>query len=153
MSVDPSAPLSSIAGGIWLQRTVGALALLSGLLLVALFAFVLFKVAGRLGEVKFIVLAVLLVIALIGSLLLTSGARMLTNRPNKYGSIFTPVTCFAGATLFFSGGAFLAVSSVAAGASSSELKPVLYAFFFGALCTWAGVHIMKTSHQGSRGAA
>jgi hypothetical protein len=153
MSVDPSAPLSSIAGGIWLQRTVGALALLSGLALVALFAFVLYKISGRLGEVASFVLSVLVFLALIGSLLLSSGARMLANRPNKYGSIFTPVTCFVGAALFFSGGAFLVVSNVAAGASSSELKPVLHAFFFGALCTWAGVHIMKTSRQGSRGAA
>jgi hypothetical protein len=153
MAVDPTAPLSSIAGGLWLQRTVGALALLSGLSLIALFAFVLYRTSGRLGEVSSTVLAVLLVMVLVSSLLLSSGARMLTNRPNKYGSIFTPLTCFVGAALFFSGGTFLVISSVAAGATSSELKPVLYAFFFGALCTWAGVHIMRTSRPAGRSAA
>jgi uncharacterized membrane protein YidH (DUF202 family) len=153
MSTDPTAPIAAEPGGIWLQRAVGLVATGAGLAIGWLFVFTAYKISLREGEIETFLIGVLVVLAALTTFLMSSGLRMLLNRPNRYGSVFSPATWYIAATVFLAGGAFLTYKVLASGAPSVTLKPVLYAFFFGILCAWAGWLSSRKARRLSRNAA
>jgi hypothetical protein len=138
MPTDPTAPISEIPGGVWLQRAIGLLATTAGLAVGVLFSYAAYKVSTRGGEIEASLMVVLVVLAALTAFLISSGLRMLLNRPNQYGSVFSPTTWYIAASIFLAAGTFLVLQVMASGQPSIALKPVLYAFFFGILSAWAG---------------
>jgi hypothetical protein len=153
MSTDPSAPISQMRGGIWLQRFVGLLSAIAGLAIGWLLGYVAYKISVRGGAVEESLIALLLVLAALTAFLLSAGVRMLLNHPNRFGSVFSPVTWYTAAVLFLVGGAFLVFQVIASGQSSIAIKPVLYAFFFGILSAWAGWRASRKSRKPPQSAA
>jgi hypothetical protein len=130
MSIDRNAPISSVPGGIWLQRVVGLLATIAGLAFAGLFAYITYKVLLRPAAVEVIDIGVLATLAAIAAFLLISGFRMLLNRPNRHGSAVSPIAWYITAAVFLMVAAWVFTHGVTSGASSGYARPAVIALFF-----------------------
>jgi hypothetical protein len=89
---DLTPPVSSVPGGLWIQRTVGLFASVAGGAVLALIVFVAYRLFVQPERMDAVVCTVLLVMAAIGAFLLSYGRQMIRNIPNRSNSAVPSAT-------------------------------------------------------------
>jgi hypothetical protein len=133
---DINDPLRNHLGGVWLQRAVGAIALVVGLALGGLLSTGVFKLAtGDRAGMTGALLTFLAIVAGLTAFFVSVGWRLTSNRPNRHGSLLTPglwfICAVAAAGLLLSAGRF------------ADLEVAGYALAFSVLAAMAGRRAMK----------
>jgi hypothetical protein len=146
MRATPNEPIASTHGGIWLQCSVGAIALVVGIALAWLFAFIATKVAARPIGIDITVLVVESLVGGAALFFLTIGWRMALNRPNKQGSILSPWLWYLLAVFFLVCAAAIAYQ-ITTQQQFNNLEVPATAFVFSLLAALAGRRVARKSPQ------
>jgi uncharacterized membrane protein YidH (DUF202 family) len=140
---DINDPLRNHLGGVWLQRAVGAIALVVGLALGGLLSTGVFKLAtGDRAGMTGALLTFLAIVAGLTAFFVSVGWRLTSNRPNRHGSLLTPGLWFILAFLFLVCAVAAAGLLLSAG-RFADLEVAGYALAFSVLAAMAGRRAMK----------
>jgi len=137
MQANPSESIASAPGGIWLQRSVGAVALVVGVAFAWLFGFIATKIASSPLGIDLTDLVVESMVGAAALFFLVIGWRMALNRPNKQGSILSPWLWYLLALFFLACAAFITYQ-IATQQQINDLEVPATAFVFSLLAALAG---------------
>jgi hypothetical protein len=119
---------------------VGVALLLLGLCLGAVDGFFLTKILFMNVKVEVGAWVVVVILTCIVAFCISTGVRLVWGRPNRYGSLLSPWTCYALAAVFLAFAIVAAVTLISQG-SYLKLNVVPIVLLLSLLCFGAGRHI------------